>query len=81
MPISFTYRHFLFMFVMFYDMQLVTPSEAAHLSYMQLVTPSEAAHLSYMQLVTPSEAAMEFTYKLVRHPALRITYKDSRSFL
>ena len=67
MPISFTYRHFLFMFVMFYDMQLVTPSEAAH--------------LSYMQLVTPSEAAMEFTYKLVRHPALRITYKDSRSFL
>ena len=66
-PISFTYRHFLFMFVMFYDMQLVTPSEAAH--------------LSYMQLVTPSEAAMEFTYKLVRHPVLRITYKDSWSFL
>ena len=55
------------MFVMFYDMQLVTPSEAAH--------------LSYMQLVTPSEAAMEFTYKLVRHPALRITYKNSWSFL
>ena len=67
MPISFTYRHFLLVFVMSYDMQLVTPSEAAH--------------LSYMQLVTPSEAAMEFTYKLVRHPALRITYKDFRSFL
>lgn len=34
-----------------------------------------------MQLVTPKEAAMEFTYKLVRRPALRITYKDFRSFL
>ena len=29
MPISFTYRHFLLVFVMFYAMQLVTPREAA----------------------------------------------------
>ena len=28
-PISFTYRHFLLVFVMFYDMQLVTPRDAA----------------------------------------------------